>query len=414
MRACIHRGSREIGGSCVELEHEGQRLVLDLGTPLDSDFAKELPLPAVAGLATGDASLIGLLISHGHPDHYGLAHRVHPNVPLYTGEATARILREAAFFTTAGVDLHPRVFLRDREPLTLGPFQVTPFLADHSAFDAYSLLIDGGGRRLFYTGDLRAHGRKAGLFERLIANPPPGVDVLLIEGTHIRTHRVAPSATSEQELEAECARVFRETQGMMLVCYSAQNIDRLVTLYRAALRTGRDFVMDLYTATIAAATGRDSVPRAGSDRVRVFLPASQRHRVIEGHAFERTEAVRPYRIYPEELAARRDELVMTFRESMTRDLERAHCLVGAGLVWSLWPGYLDGESGVRLKQFCLRHEIPLVPLHASGHASVPDLRRLATAVNAGRVVPIHTAAPELYVEHFDRVERHSDGEWWAV
>jgi ribonuclease J len=35
MRARIHRGANEIGGSCVELESGGARLVLDIGLPLD-------------------------------------------------------------------------------------------------------------------------------------------------------------------------------------------------------------------------------------------------------------------------------------------------------------------------------------------------------------------------------------------
>lgn len=35
MRVCIHRGSKQIGGSCVEVESAGQRLIVDLGLPLD-------------------------------------------------------------------------------------------------------------------------------------------------------------------------------------------------------------------------------------------------------------------------------------------------------------------------------------------------------------------------------------------
>lgn len=59
---------------------------------------------------------------------------------------------------------------------------------------------------------------------------------------------------------------------MALVFYSSQNADRLVTLYRAARRAGRKFVIDLYAATIAAATGRDTIPQAGWEGVRVYLP----------------------------------------------------------------------------------------------------------------------------------------------
>lgn len=50
--------------------------------------------------------------------------------------------------------------------LQFGPFRVTPHLVDHSAYDAYALEVEADGRRLFYSGDIRAHGRKGALFER--------------------------------------------------------------------------------------------------------------------------------------------------------------------------------------------------------------------------------------------------------
>jgi len=56
VRACIHRGASQVGGSCVELEHAGQRLVLDVGAPLDAGLDEsDLALPPVAGLTSGDA-----------------------------------------------------------------------------------------------------------------------------------------------------------------------------------------------------------------------------------------------------------------------------------------------------------------------------------------------------------------------
>ena len=54
MRVRIHRGAHEIGGSCVEIEHHGKRIVLDVGRPLDGGLDADLPLPAVPGLASGD------------------------------------------------------------------------------------------------------------------------------------------------------------------------------------------------------------------------------------------------------------------------------------------------------------------------------------------------------------------------
>jgi ribonuclease J len=94
------------------------------------------------------------------------------------------------------------------------------------------------------------------------------------------------------------------------------------------------------------------------------------------------------------------------------ELARAGCLTGARAVWSMWPGYLKRDRGAR--DWFVDHGIPLTVVHASGHASVLDLQRLAAAMDPVRVVPIHTGAPALYPAHFERVEFHGDGEWWAV
>ncbi len=66
MRARIHRGAREIGGTCVEPEAaSGARIVVDLGAPLTDDDKDSAALPAVAGLADADdPDLLGVLISH--------------------------------------------------------------------------------------------------------------------------------------------------------------------------------------------------------------------------------------------------------------------------------------------------------------------------------------------------------------
>lgn len=63
------------------------------------------------------------------------------------------------------------------------PFTVTPFLTDHSAVDAYILLIQVEGKRILYSGDFRVHGRKGALVSRFMSASPPAIDVLLLEGT---------------------------------------------------------------------------------------------------------------------------------------------------------------------------------------------------------------------------------------
>jgi hypothetical protein len=67
---------------------------------------------------------------------------------------------------------------------------------------------------------------------------------------------------------------------------------------------------------------------------------------------------------------------------MIREIEHAGCLDGAVAVWSMWPGYLERPGQESLLNFLERHSIPLVTHHASGHAYLPDLQRLARAPRA--------------------------------
>jgi ribonuclease J len=411
----IHRGAHEIGGNCVELESGGFRLILDLGRPLTAALDEVVPLPAIAGLASADASIVGVVITHGHPDHWGLVGQLPAAVPLFVGAGAEAVLRAASFWSPAGIDLQASGFLRDRVPFAVGPFTVTPYLADHSAFDAYSLLVEADGRRLFYSGDLRGHGRKHSL-QQLILDPPRDLDVLVLEGTRILAGEADPSRAglTERELEDRLVEQFSATDGMVLACYSAQNIDRLVSVYEAARRARRLLVVDLYTAEIAAATGHDAVPQAHWDDVRVFVPRNQRVRIKRAGAFDRIDRVRATRIFPEELAARRAGLVMTFRGSMRQDMDAAACLEGASCVWSLWSGYLRDASGETFVRWLDLHGIGLHEIHSSGHATIDDLQRLVAALGCGRVVPIHSSAPERFATVLPGVERHDDLEWWSV
>src|SRR5207302_9640325 len=122
-------------------------------------------------------------------------------------------LAEAACWTT-GLTVDPSGFLVHRVPIELGPFRITPYLNDHSAFDAYSLLVEADGRRLFYTGDIRGHGRKKGIFEELLRKPPTDVDVLLMEGTNIRPRGGSDvGQPNEQEVEQACVAAFKAAPG---------------------------------------------------------------------------------------------------------------------------------------------------------------------------------------------------------
>ncbi|KQT74913.1 MBL fold metallo-hydrolase [Methylobacterium sp. Leaf465] len=412
MRVRIHRGTREIGGTCVELEHDGARLLLDLGLPLDGDPDETSRPPAIDGL-TGGGDLLALVLSHGHRDHVGLAHLAGPGLPVAMGEATLRILRAAATFVPDSYVPTNTVTFAKGQTLTFSPFAVTPILIDHSAYDAYALLVEAGGQRLLYSGDLRAHGRKAALFEGLVRDPPRGIDTLLLEGSSLGRLVDDRTFPSEAEIEDRFVGLFGDTAGMALVAASAQNIDRVGSLYRACKRTGRMLVLDLYAAEVLAATGNPRIPQSEWPGIAVFVPQHQRVRIKRTGRFDLIERHGANRIYTEQLAAMAPRAALLFRHSLLTDVDRAGCLTGARAIWSQWAGYLDQPRGQVLAGDLAARGIPLSRAHTSGHASIPDLKRLAAAIAPRQLVPVHTFMPERFPALFGpNVTIREDGQWW--
>ncbi len=417
MRLRIHRGTKEIGGTCIEIEADGKRLVLDVGLPLnapDDEATQDCLLPDVAGFRAPDASLLGVLVSHAHRDHYGLVRHIHPDVPVWMGKAAHAILTAASRYGPTGYTVAEPHILAHRRPVTLGPFRVTPYLVDHSAFDAYALLIEADGKRVVYSGDFRGHGRKASLFESMLANPPGRIDALLMEGTTVGRPDTGQPVRTEQDLEQAFVQVFKTTQGLHLVWTASQNIDRLVTVYRAAKRTGRLFLIDLYTAVILAATGRDTLPQSHWPDVRLYIPHRQRVTIKTRGLFADLERHSAQRVYPDALPGLAGRAVLLFRPMMMDDRGLLAALEGAAFTHSMWDGYLKQDSGRRVLAWLETHKVPWATLHTSGHAAVADLKRLAVALAPRVLVPIHSDAPERFGEHFARVVCRDDGVWWAA
>lgn len=409
MRACIYRGAKQIGGSCVELEAGGRHLLLDLGLPLEGDPSDKSLVPAICL-----NNLCGTVISHPHIDHYGLLHHLPVQKPVLIGAAAKRIIQAATPFTSQALPGLEGPSLMDRQPIDIGPFRITPYQVDHSAYDAYALLIEAEGKRLFYSGDLRAHGRKGHLHTRMLSEPPKDIDALLLEGSSLSRLNSNVCFPSESDLEEELTAQLRETTGITLFHTSAQNIDRLVTVYRACRRTGRPMVIDLYTAAILAATENPHIPQSHWPGVLLYLPRRQAIQVKRNGWFDLLKRHSNHRIYNEDLRIKAGNGVFIFRPILMSDLDEADCLDGARFIYSQWAGYLSKGSYASMEAWLLGHGLGINHLHTSGHANACDLQSLAEALRPKSLVPIHSFSAERYPTLFDNVVQYEDGEWWEV
>lgn len=416
MKVCIHLGSKEIGGSCVEVVADcGKRLVLDLGLPLDAEFNDKKYWPNIPGLDGHNESLLAVVISHPHLDHFGLLGYISDTVPVIMGKDARNILTKAAPFLrgewsvpASGPNLQSEV------TFGLGPFRITPYLIDHSGYDSYSLLIEADGKRLFYSGDFRMHGRKGKLTQKLMSSPPEKIDVLMLEGSSLGRTGGDEAFPTETEIEDKLAAVFSETTGLTLVHTSAQNIDRIVSIFRACKRTGKTLVIDLYTAVVLEATGNANIPQSDWPEIALYIPQKQRVQIKNNKWFDLLNRHSENRIYIEKLETVSTRSVLLFRPIHMNDLEAADLLNDAVYVYSQWEGYWEKEENEYLRDWIGKKNIPKTSIHTSGHAGPADLKRFAEALVPDRIVPIHTFMPEKFPELFRNVDIRGDGEYWEV
>jgi len=416
MDICIRRGSRQIGGSCVEIRQDEYRILIDFGLPLDAEGCDKKYLPEVPGLDGKDASLLGILISHPHLDHFGLLSLVAPNIPVGMGPAARRILTASASFLPDKFSVSSSGWNYDSgRPIEIGPFRVTPLLADHSAYDAYSLLIEAAGKRLFYSGDIRAHGRKGSLFHRTLSKLPENIDALLLEGSSLGRVGNNDTFPSENQIESDLIDIFNSTEGLALVHCSAQNIDRIISIFRACRQTGRKLVVDLYTAAILEATGNRNIPQSDWPDVALVVPQCQRIHVKKHSLFNLLEKHSRHRMYLEHLKEAPQRATILFRPLYIPDLEKHSGLLhNAVYIYSQWEGYWKEGKFENVETFLSKNNIRKQSIHTSGHASPADLHRFVERMKPSKVVPIHSFLPERYSELFPNVELHGDNEWWKV
>jgi len=418
----IHRGTQEIGGSCVEVWTDTTRIVVDIGMPLvvsdgqkfnfkqyekltTQELTQQGILPNIDGLYENTTSKVdGILISHYHQDHHGFLSYADTSIPVFTGDATRSILEfSEKFFNGNQLKNQFQTFSKDNT-FSIGDITIRPYWMDHSAFDAYAFLIQANGKSLFYSGDFRGHGRKEKVFRWFLHNAPQNVDYLLMEGTTIG--RKQQSFPSEKELEEKFIAVFRSTREINLINTSAQNIDRLVTIYRACKRTGRTMVVDVYTAAIMKEMAKYTsipFPSASFPEIKVMFPYFLSKMIADKIGKEFLYQFQSFKITKKQISERRKEIVFLIRPSMKTDLERIDKMENGNFIYSMWSGYLKQPKTKLFVDFLKAKGFTFQQIHTSGHADVATLQEMVTAIKPQNLVPIHTFDGDTYKDIFTNV-----------
>ena len=419
MNLIIHRGTNEIGGTCIELESSSTRILLDFGIPLvtstgngfdmkvhigksTEELISQGVLPNIQGAYSDPVAIDGVIISHPHQDHYGLMQFINKNIPIWLGRATYKLLELNNIFLHQQNQINNPFFFDKSIPFRIGNFTITPYWNDHSAFDSYSFLIEVEGKRLFYSGDFRSHGRKSKVYQWFMHNKPSNVDYLLLEGTTIG--RGSGKFKTEMDVEDELLKLFKQSQSVNYVYTSSQNLDRLVSIYRACVRSHKTLVVDVYTAYTLDQMSEFAgfpTPLKDYDNIQVLYSYWLTKGLFENGYKEIAYNFKEHKVSKDEISRNPNKYVLIVRPSMKTDLKKVDAENG-NIIYSMWEGYKNQPQTKEFLDWLLQKKFIIHSIHTSGHADVETLKDYADAINPKFIIPIHTFNKSEYRNIFSQ------------
>lgn len=382
MKSKIHRGLNQIGGNIVEIYTDSTRILFDVG--LDLIEENNVNLPNIPGLFD-HKGFDAVFISHYHGDHLGLAYSIHKDIPLYLGADAAKIINASDNYKKKP-SLNPTALLHHNKPVKVGDIIITPFLADHSAYESFMLLAESNGERILYTGDFRGHGRKG--LSKWLPWLPQHVDQLITEGTTLS--RPTKTLQTEMSLELALVRSLKTFDGPIFVLQSSMNIDRIVTMYRASKKMKRLFLEELYMAEITSAIGK-RIPNPlnpGFNDVKAFIT----HGYSDTHPrYILFQKYGKQRIGKAQIVKQR--FMMCVRSSMGNYIKSIMASMPNQkgiLIYSIWNGYKQEPTTKSFLELCQQLNIGVIDYHTSGHADEETIIALIDHVKPKEIIAIHT------------------------
>lgn len=409
----------------------------------------------------------GVLASHAHVDHNGAVASLREDIPIHCSPMTAFIgkamqdcgaqypgdlnyVRPRVAAATGLIGAEPKAPARQRPHVfptrgwseeaaafwqrrdsRLGLLSVPPrfggadvagvlyraYDVDHSILGSSAFALQTSAGWIAYTGDIRLHGTYGAVtrrFAEAIAELRPRL--LITEGTHLED---LPGG-SEQRVRDRALEVVRAARGFVAADFQPRHIERLMTFRDVARACGRRLAVlakDAYLLEAMHAVDPTVPTVDGDDALVLYVRGKLAATTWEKAVLDRLQA---RRVDAAEVRAHPEGYVVAL--SFYELAELVEIDPPAGGLWIHSTSEAFDEEGMvnwgRLKEWLAHFGVTLVGdwekakagdaahqgLHASGHASGPELAELIALIRPRTLVPVHTEHPEWFRRFADTME----------
>jgi ribonuclease J len=230
-----------------------------------------------------EKSIDAVFLSHAHADHAQYIHFLRWDIPIYCTEPTQLILKSvqetgnSSFSglidacetfryyinsknTKSRIDRKKKEYIHERdfhimEPYTrfkVGSMEIEMVPVDHSLPGACGFIVYTDEGNIVYTGDIRFHGSNGHLSHEFVSKAKKASPRwLLCEGTRIDSE----IQDGEKAVCQQINEYIKKTQGLVFVEHPIRDIDRVNSIYQAALENGRKFAVPMKLAHLIETLG---------------------------------------------------------------------------------------------------------------------------------------------------------------
>lgn len=388
MEVKIIKGTNQIGGCITEIKSKNTKILIDFGNDLE-DSKESFDLD---GLTYNKSKYDAVFITHSHIDHIGLINKINEDIPIYVEESSLKIYNITCDF--CGEDKLTRKInvFKMYDEIQVNDIKVTPYRVDHSSYNSCMFLIESEGKKILHTGDFRLHGRKKD--ETLNNLKKIGkVDLLITEGTSLS--RDILEYNTEEELEKEVTKYMKKYD-QVFIMHSSTNIDRTISFIKSALRSGKNYILDLFTYSLNHVINMNI--KVDYKRIFVWKPLRYSYK---------DETFKNEYMNFDNSSFFGKKYAMNVKVSMLDDIKKLKekgLITNACLIYSMWNGYIEKED--KLKNFINEIKdmgIEFKEIHTSGHADIASMKKLNEIINPDNTIIIHTENREKGKNIFNNV-----------
>lgn len=474
----FYGGVEEIGGNKILLQTKNSKIFFDFGMSFKraglyfseflqprklngiGDFLEFGLIPDLSGLYRTDylkhmgrkeeeREYDAVFLTHAHADHISYVHHLREDIPIYSSEATEKIMQALEDTGSSGfadfIHLKVNFKLEERkkgeglkrmrgykvkrdfriikQEIKIDDIKVTALPVDHSLPGALGYIIETPDGPIVYTGDLRFHGYQRELTERFIEKASRiKPKVLIIEGTRIGEK----GALSEEKLGERVYEVVKRTKGLVVVNFPMRDLDRMKSFLKVAQRTGRRLVINTKQAYLLKLLSGVNCDCPSLEDVGIYIQRKT-WGLIGRDDFPEDIIRQDYSRYPWELEFIDHSSALTYRDIRNNpehfifrcdffelkeliDIRppRQSCYVRS--VTEPFDEEMEIEKKKAdnwLKHFGL---YPYEQIHCSGHASGEELVKIARELHPQILIPVHTEHPHLFKKFYKNTRIVKEGE----